>query len=342
MSRGGNRSSHGVVDNTMEKFGHRAADEGEGSDLPVSESARPELLVIGYEDRLVDDHRALLDAARSEGFRAELVDPSRITLDVRPHSTAVRVDGVPRTPAVALPRGVNRPWPFIRQVLDVWSGFGTRVLPSVAAADRCADKLATARLLAAHGVPVLPTLGVLPGAGASLTEFDGIAAGDDEVLVAKPARASKGKGVRAGSRTETLSSLRRRFPLVDGEVDHQIVQPRADAWGVDHRVVVADGEVVAMTRRHGTAGSITTNTRGSTVVDVDDPWSEAPEVTRIAIEACRALDLAFGGVDVSEHEGRAVVLEANAWPGLAAHVRGSQIARVLVRTALRSGTPQPV
>ena len=296
----------------------------------------PELLIIGYEDRLLGDHQALLDAAQLEGFCAELVDPSRLTIDVRADATEVLIDGIPRTPAVALPRGVNRPWPFVRQVLEVWASYGTRVLPSVDAADRCADKLSTIRALAARGVPTLPTLGVLAGFGTALDDH----ACANQVLVTKPARASKGRGVRAATRSETLSGLRERLPLIDGLVDHQIVQPRADQWGIDHRVVVANGEVVAMTRRHGAPGAITTNTRGSTVVDVDDPWSEAPEVARVAVEACTALGLEFGGIDVIGHEGRAVVLEANAWPGLAVHVRGPHIARALVRSAMRTGTPQ--
>lgn len=306
--------------------------------LVVAPIVAPELLIVGYEDRLVADHRALLDAARLEGFRAELVDPSRLAIDIGADGAMVLVDGAPRTPAVALPRGVNRPWPFVRQVLDVWVGYGTRVVPSVAAADLCADKLATARVLADHGIPMLPTLGVLAGAGAVLTDAGGTDPVLDDVLVTKPARASKGRGVRAASRDDVLAGLRTRLPLVDGVVDHQIVQPRADEWGVDHRVVVASGEVVAMTRRHGAPGAITTNTRGATVVDVTDPWAEAPEVAQVAVDACAALGLEFGGIDVIGHRGRAVVLEANAWPGLAAHVRGNQIAHALVRCAARAAT----
>jgi hypothetical protein len=53
----------------------------------------PELLVIGYEDRLLQDHQALLNAARDEGFRAELVDPSRLTIDIRADATEILVDG---------------------------------------------------------------------------------------------------------------------------------------------------------------------------------------------------------------------------------------------------------
>ena len=334
-------SCAGNVRTQGEHNGSRPIDTGaQGRNAMVSnavvEAMPPELLVLGYEDRLLGDHQALLDAAQHEGFRAELVDPSRLTIDVRADAIQVLVDGIPRTPAVALPRGVNRPWPFLRQVLEVWAGYGTRVLPSVEAADRCADKLSTIRVLAARGVPTLPTLGVLAGFGTILDDHSCT----NEVLVTKPARASKGRGVRAATRSETLSELRSRLPLVDGMVDHQIVQPRADQWGIDHRVVVADGEVVAMTRRHGAPGAITTNTRGSSVVDVDDPWSEAPEVASVAVEACAALGLEFGGIDVIGHEGRAVVLEANAWPGLAAHVRGPHIARALIQSAMRSGTPQ--
>jgi len=293
----------------------------------------PELLVIGYADRLVDDHRAIVESARARGWRAELVDPSRLSVAVGDGGAMVLVDGAPRTPTVALPRGVNRPWPFVRQVLEVWAAAGTRVLPTVAAAELCADKLATARVLTDHGVPILPTLGVLPGDGATLSgALDEQLAG--EVLVTKPARASKGRGVCAASGPDTLGDLRRRRPLVDGLVDHQIVQPRARDWGIDHRVVVAGGQVVAMTSRHGASGAITTNTRGSTVVDIADPWATAPEVAAVAVAACAALDLEFGGIDVIGHDGHAVVLEANAWPGLAAHVRGMQIAEALVGCAL--------
>lgn len=299
----------------------------------------PELIVVGYEDRLVADHQALLDAAHDEGFRAELVDPSRIGIRVADGTSAVLVDGVVRTPTVALPRGVNRPWPFVRQVLQVWAGAGTRIVPTVAAADLCADKLATARVLAEHGVGVLSTLGVLPGAGVTLDSTPS-PPGTDPVLVAKPARASKGEGVRAGSPAETSDDLRRRFPLADGVVDHQIVQPRASDWGVDHRVIVASGEIVAMSRRHGAPGDLTTNRRGATVVDVDDPWAAAPEVAAVALAASAALGLEFGGIDVIGHEGRAVVLEANAWPGLAAHVRGTEIARALVHHLTRVADPR--
>jgi len=301
-------------------------------------STPPDLVVVGYPQRLVADHRALLGAAGAAGFAAELVDPSRLGLAVVDGQVRGLVDGEPRTPHAVLPRGVNRPWPFVRQVCTAWARAGAVVLPTVAAADRCADKLETLARLAGCGVPVMPAVGVLPGPGTALGPLAAT-----PVLVTKPARASKGRGVSAADAPTTHERLRTVLPLVDGHADHQVVQPRASGWGVDHRVVVADGRVVAMTRRTATPGDLVTNAPEARVADVLDPAGEEPGVTEVALAAAAALDLEFGGIDVIVDRGRAVVLEANAWPGLAAHVRGPAIARVLVglvgRALARSGAP---
>ena len=154
------------------------------------------LLVIGYPSRLVADHRELLAAARAAGFDAELVAPSRLGLEVSGAGEQVVLDGMAQLPGrdslpeVVLPRGVNRPWPLLRQILGCWQRAGVRVVPDVAAAELCADKLVTTQALVAAGVPVLPTVGVAPGQGVALPE--GIGTGE---LVAKPARASKAAGV---------------------------------------------------------------------------------------------------------------------------------------------------
>ena len=293
---------------------------------------------MGYPQRLVADHRALAAAADAAGFAAEVVDPSRLGLAVIDGAVHALIDGAPRTPAAILPRGVNRPWPFVRQVCAAWERAGAVVLPTVAAADRCADKLETLARLAGRGVPVLPAVGVLPGPGTALGPLDAGA-----VLVTKPARASKGRGVWAADAGAVAEELHTVRPLVDGHADHQVVQPRASDWGVDHRVVVAKGRVVAMTRRTARPGDLVTNAPGARVEDVDDPTGEEPAVTAVALAAADALDLAFGGIDVIVDHGHPVVLEANAWPGLAAHVRGPAIARVLVdlvvRALDRSGAP---
>jgi len=52
--------------------------------------------------------------------------------------------------------------------------------------------------------------------------------------------------------------------------------------------------------------------------------------------AARALGLCFAGVDIIEHEGQMVVLEVNAWPGLAPDQRGTSLADALLDAALRT------
>ncbi len=307
-----------------------------------------QLLVIGYPSRLLADHRALLAAAGAAGFEAELVSPSRLGLEVSPTGEQVVLDGLAPLPdqnplpdrgvlpEVVLPRGVNRPWPLLRQVLACWQRAGVRVVPDVAAAEFCADKLVTTRALVAAGVPVLPTVGVAPGPGVVLP--GGIGTGE---LVAKPARASKAAGVeRYSDPASAQAALGTTRSLLAGLVDHHVVQPLATGAGTDYRVIVARvGHrvlVPAVTRRHASAGGFVTD---GEVEDVHDPWRDVPEVVEVATRAVLALGLAFGGVDVIEHEGRAVVLEVNAWPGLAAEVRGWQLAEVLVEVAASEPAP---
>lgn len=294
---------------------------------------RPQLIVIGYPTRLVADHAVLVDAATDAGFDAEVIAPARLTVSANGDGDAVLVDGVARRPDVVLPRGVNRPWPFIRTVLDVWEREGVPVVPSLLAADLCADKLTTTRALARAGVPVLPTIGVAPDAGVRLP-----ALADEIPLVAKPARASKARGLeRFDDVIDAEIALGAPRPLDAGMVDHHVVQPLASEWGVDHRVVVAADRgslrVIAATERRAPAGAVATNVEGSSVRNLDDAESTHPDIVGVALAAAEALGLAFGGIDVIRHDGRAVVLEANAWPGLAPEARGRSLADALISVA---------
>lgn len=272
-----------------------------------------------------------MESGRAAGFEVDMVSPSAISTIIDQHGTRVLVHDRDIEPDVVLPRGVNRPWPFVAQVLEIWEARDVRVVPSPAAAGRCADKLVTTRVLAEAGVAILPTIGLAPGPDNILDEIDGS-------VVAKPARASKGRGVeRFPTSIDAQESLRDSRPLVAGMVDHHVVQPLATGAGIDYRVVVAGHErsarVVAVTRRIAPSGEFVTNRAGSTVEDVHDPEHVVPDVCRIAIAATRALGLSFGGVDVIEHRGRPAVLEVNAWPGLAAEKRGRQIADALIEVA---------
>ncbi|MEI2421046.1 hypothetical protein V6O07_12300, partial [Arthrospira platensis SPKY2] len=129
--------------------------------------------------------------------------------------------------------------------------------------------------------------------------------------------------------------------LVDDVVDHQVIQPLATGAGTDYRVIVArtgagtaPPRTIAVTRRQAPAGTIITNRAGSSTTDVDP--AGVPDIARLAETAAAALGLDFGGIDIIEHHGEPVVLEANAWPGLAPEHRGQQLANALIAVAHRA------
>lgn len=297
--------------------------------------SRPHLWIIGYTERLVADHRALLDAAQGAGIEAVLVSPSRLALQMDERGSRVLLDAASvAAPDLVVPRGVNRAWPLLREVLMLLERAGSTVVPQVSAVDACADKVVTTMKLAAAGVPVLPSVAVAPGAGVALPTLEPGAA--SAAMVVKPARGSKGAGVeRHPNMRSAEDALCATRPLVAGFVDHHVAQPLATGAGIDYRVVVsvpAPGQppqVEAITRRQARPGGIVTD---GPVADVTP--DEVPEVAAVAVRAMQVLDLPFGGVDVIEHEAAMVVLEVNAWPGLAAEVRGRQLADALVRVVL--------
>jgi glutathione synthase/RimK-type ligase-like ATP-grasp enzyme len=292
------------------------------------------LLIIGYTERLSDDHDVLLRAGGEAGVEAHLVAPSRLTVLIEPGRTArVLLDGEVLSGAgmAVLPRGVNRAWPLIAQVCQILQADGGHIVPGIGAIEACADKVVSTRILAAAGVPVLPTAAVVAGDGVSAQS---LALADAEI-VTKPARGSKARGVeRHLSVADAAASLHAGRTLIDKMVDHQVVQPLASAAGVDYRVIVAGDAVISITRRRAVGQSFLTN-RGE-VEFSDLTAAEVPDIAETGRSAAAALGLVFGGVDVIEHHGEPVVLEANAWPGLAPEVYGTRLAAALVAVALHN------
>lgn len=290
-----------------------------------------DLVVLGYSERLTEDHQTILKVARERGLVAQLVTPSQVTLHIDDTGEHVRIDGVRCTPRAVVPRGINRPWPMMKQILECWYTDGAQIVPSITAADICSDKITTTRALSRAGVPVLPSIGIAPGIDAPLRAID---ITSSTGLLAKPARGSKARGVRRFlDSLEARHELSQLHALNDGAVDHHVVQPVASEAGVDYRIVVAGAKhphVVAATRRIAPPNDFITNRAHATVEDCDNQLNEISHVVDVAVRAAQALGLVFGGVDVIIHDGQAVVLEVNAWPGLAVQHRGDALARALV------------
>jgi glutathione synthase/RimK-type ligase-like ATP-grasp enzyme len=295
------------------------------------------VVVVGYADRLRADHDVLLHAAQVRGIDARLVSPSELSLVTESGRQWVSVAGERVIPDAVLPRGVNRPWVLMQKVLEQWARDGARIVPDVNAASLCADKVACTSLLMTNEVPILPTLSVVPGVGVNLSGGEAIFG--SRPVVVKPARASKGRGVmRFDTWQDAETALSSTVPLVAGMVDHHVVQPLATGAGCDFRAVVVERnhgyEVVALTRRCAPRNEFVTNAPGSQVEDIDATSLEGKQIASVAVLAARALGLCFAGVDIIEHEGQMVVLEVNAWPGLAPDQRGTSLADALLDAAL--------
>lgn len=301
----------------------------------MTQSQSIDLIILGYSERLADDHNAILSVANEHGLTARLVTPSQVSLHIDETGEHVRVDGQHCVPRAVVPRGINRPWPMLKQILECWYSDGARIVPSITAADICADKITTSRALSRAGVPVLPTIGIIPGGDVDIHTLQTLSG--SEVLT-KPARGSKARGVtRFADANDAHRHLAQTHALQDGVVDHQVVQPVASSAGVDYRVVVAGTghpRVVAVTRRTAPQDDFITNRPHASVEDCDDIIDLIPDVADVATRAAQALGLVFGGVDVIVHHGRAAVLEVNAWPGLAVQHRGDALARALVEEVM--------
>jgi RimK family alpha-L-glutamate ligase len=162
------------------------------------------------------------------------------------------------------------------------------------------DKLATARRLAAAGVPHPPTSVVRAAAGPLPVQ---------PPVVVKPRFGSWGADVH---RCETVAAVRATLARLSsrpwfrrhGAVLQQLVPP----LGYDLRVLVAAGRVVGAIRRRAAAGEWRTNySLGGTLEPVVPP----DDARAIAVAAAAAVDGDFVGVDLLPVEGGWIVLELN-------------------------------
>ena len=180
-------------------------------------------------------------------------------------------------------------------------GTGVRVLNRPGALVAAHDKLATARALAAAGVPHPTTVQVTaPSSGVPIPP----------PVVVKPRFGSWGRDVvlceDVGQLRARLAELAERpWFRTHGALVQQLVPPQ----GQDLRLVVAGGSVVGAVRRIAAAGEWRTNVAlGATREAVSPP----PEACALALAAARAIEGDLVGIDLlPTPDGGFVVLELN-------------------------------
>jgi RimK family alpha-L-glutamate ligase len=185
--------------------------------------------------------------------------------------------------------------------LDRLTALGVTVLNGRSTLTRTHDKLATAAVLSAAGVPHPPTVHVAPWLPAPELE---------PPLVLKPRFGSWGADVvrcedARAFRRALIQARARPWFCATGAVAQTLVPPR----GFDLRIVVAGGRVAGAVRRVAAAGEWRTNVA---LGARREPVRPSPEARAIALAAAAAVGGDLVGVDLlPSGVGGWVVLEVN-------------------------------
>ena len=149
-------------------------------------------------------------------------------------------------------------------------------------------------------------------------------------FVVKPPTGLAGRGVVVGLDLQTATARARAYAELCGAA---LVQ-RLRGDGIDHRVLLVDGEPVASMRRTPGSG----DARGSTLYGAHaTAWCPDDETVALARRAASALGLDIAGVDLLLDDDGPCVLEVNACPGLTAieAATGADVAGAIAAACLR-------
>lgn len=265
--------------------------------------------------------------AISRGHDVRVVNPLRAALVVRANrggeGSVLAVDGVAVAPADAVlvrtgRRGSGHTLAVARH-LELAGSYCVNAGGPIA---RARDKLFALQLLAAAGVPVVPSaVARRPADVRRVVEAFG-----GPPCVVKLAEGTQGTGVVL---VESIASAESVVEALAGINRHLLVQPYVPHER-DLRLIVVGRKVVAAMQRRPREGNFRANIhQGGTGTAHAPSEFEA----RIALDATGALGLSFAGVDLLETPDGPVVLEVNASPGLEGVERasGRNVALAVVR-----------
>lgn len=252
--------------------------------------------------------KRLLEAATKRGHDAEIINHSQCYVVIESGKPKVyygdhsidNVDAIiPRIGASISFYGSS----IVRQ-FEMQKVFTTT---SSLALVRSRDKLRATQILSRHGIGIPKTaFAKKPNDIDNLIKSVGGAP-----LVVKLLEGTQGLGVVLAETRKAAKSVIEAFYGLNALI---LVQEFiAEAGGADVRAIVVDGKVVAAFKRQGKEGEFRSNLhRGGEGELIKLSAAEK----RAAVNACRALGLAIGGVDLLQSSRGPLVLEVNSSPGL--------------------------
>lgn len=277
-------------------------------------SRRPDAAVSGPMGRL-------MAAASEAGRAARCIDPRRLSPAA---DGGLALDGYPvAAPGTALARSGHLHDAADRRVLDALERLGTRVLPSAEALRLSADKAVQARVLAAAGVPVPPSLAVRRPRDLTAAE-----AALGVPLVLKPIAGSRGCGAVL---CRSVGEIQRAM-AASGWAAHLAQRYVASSHGIDLRVMIVDARVHGAMLRTAPPGGFAANiAAGGSAAAVPPPAAAGA----LAERASAALGLTIAGVDLLFGPDGFLVCEVNTAPGFLAldTACGTDTAAAILRAA---------
>jgi RimK family alpha-L-glutamate ligase len=255
---------------------------------PASEARAVRVVILGSPSRTSD---LLVLGWRALGVDASVLWPAQAIGQLQPGDVAItRLDVLPTLDGVE---------PGLELIPHLES-LGVRVVNSVPGIIATHDKLLTARLLRAVGVPHPWTTHVAPGAPLPDLPFP---------CVVKPRFGSWGQDVFRCATREELDTVLDHVADRSWWTRHgALAQELVPNDGRDIRVVVAGGRAVAGACRVAAPGEWRTNV---TLGGHTEPIRITLAMEEAAANAARAVGIDFTGVDLIPVEGRFLVLELN-------------------------------
>ncbi|MCE2401836.1 RimK family alpha-L-glutamate ligase [Candidatus Poribacteria bacterium] len=250
---------------------------------------------------------SLVEAAENAGHTAQVRDPFGFYLQIGGTGNRITYDGVPAEDFdVVIPRLSGATARYGGEVLSHFEWLGISVVNSAHAIADARHKFRSLRILAQHGLPVPPSLTV----GSATFLEDATPEIGDYPFIIKPFYGTHGIGVMLLDTPTSLNSAVET--MCDLHRDYVIQSFIAEAAGVDIRVLVVGGKVIAAMKRCAVPGEFRANIHQGAN---GEAITLTNEYSRIATDAAAALKLGIAGVDILETKNGPVTLEVNPSPG---------------------------
>jgi ribosomal protein S6--L-glutamate ligase len=264
--------------------------------------------VILSRRRTLYTTRRLAEECRRAGICARVLDPFKCVLAVRHERPAILYGGrALKGVDLVIPRVGTFGAAYALAVLRQFDLLGVPCFNGPAAIARARDKLGCLQILARRGVPIPDTL--IAHGPRRMDELIRELGGAP--LILKLLSGTQGAGVAyADSAAAAASFVEALWALGQDVLMQKFIE---ESRGIDRRLIVCRGEVVAAMQRMARPGEFRSNIhRGGMGVEIQPSRQEQ----RLAIRAVRGVGLQWAGVDMLVSASGPKIIEVNASAGL--------------------------